>query len=360
MNTRWIRLALVFLVVNLRAAVAPGEHHYLYMTSPDGAQQGGAGDGILVYDIEDGHKFVRRIDVPAFHPGLRGFCANAKTHCGYYSAEKGLLGAFDLETEKVVWERHYDAGVDRAAITPDGKKIYAPSGWWDTKAARWLVINAATGELLSQIKVLGSPHNTICGLDGKFAYFGSTETLTVVQTSDDTVVHRINPIGGGGVFPFTVDSRNRHAYVCLGQQVGFDMADLETGKVIHRVLAGDGKQNRRTHGAALTPDEKELWIADPYGKKLWVFDATAMPPTPKTSLDLSTGGHGWVTFSLDGHFAWCHTPDVFDARTRQMVATLKDESGKPVAGSKFIEAHFRDGKLIRVGDQFGLGRAGMP
>ena len=36
-----------------------------------------------------------------------------------------------------------------------------------------------------------------------------------------------------------------------------------------------------THGAGLTPDETELWISDQKGKKLFIFDATKMPPTPK-------------------------------------------------------------------------------
>ena len=39
-----------------------------------------------------------------------------------------------------------------------------------------------------------------------------------------------------------------------------------------------------------------------------------------------------------------------------MVATLKNENGKPVSSSKFIEVHFRDGKVVAVGNEFGLGR----
>ena len=73
-------------------------------------------------------------------------------------------------------------------------------------------------------------------------------------------------------------------------------------------------------------------------------------------MELSAGGHGWVCFSLDGRIAWCHTPDVFDVATRERVATLKDETGKPVSGSKFVEVHIRDGKVVRVGSEFGLGR----
>ena len=72
---------------------------------------------------------------------------------------------------------------------------------------------------------------------------------------------------------------------------------------------------------------------------------------------LSRKGHGWVTFSLDGKYAWCHTPDVIDAKTRQVIATLKDEKGEPFCSSKFIEIQFENGKVVAMGDQFGLGRA---
>ena len=81
-----------------------------------------------------------------------------------------------------------------------------------------------------------------------------------------------------------------------------------------------------------------------------------MPPEPKGEVELSQGGHGWVTFSLDGRYAWTHTPDVFDAKTKKLVATLKDENGVPVSGSKYFEVHFRDGKVVEMGSEFGLGR----
>ena len=160
------------------------------------------------------------------------------------------------------------------------------------------------------------------------------------------------------MFPFTVDSRNRHAYVCLGQHVGFDLLDLDSGKTLARVFASPTAPiAHRTHGAALTPDEKELWISDQEGKQLVIFDATRMPPREVGHVGLSEGGHGWVCFSLDGRYAWCHTHDVIDVKTRTVVATLQDESGARVSGSKFVEVHLREGKVVAMGDQFGLGRS---
>jgi hypothetical protein len=353
---------LTLMIISVCLSVASlgfGEtNRYLYISTPDGAQsEGRGGVGILVFDIDDGHKFVRRIDIPIFEEGLRGFTGNAKTHCVYFSTTNRRLGCFDLEEEKIVWQKTYDAGCDRSSITPNGRKIYVPTGWWYSgQDSGLLVVNAENGDLLKRIQVGPQAHNSITSLDGRFSYLGTETMLTVFNASDDSVVRQIKDVGERGVFPFTVDSRNRIAYVCLGDHVGFDVVDLQTEKVLHRVFAGAEPIAHRTHGAGLTPDEEELWISDQEGRKLFIFDATKMPPLPKGHVDLSDGGHGWVCFSLDGQYAWCHTPDVFDTKTKQLVATLRDENGKPVGSSKFIEVHFRDGKVVNMGNEFGLGR----
>ena len=43
-------------------------------------------------------------------------------------------------------------------------------------------------------------------------------------------------------------------------------------------------------------------------------------------------------------------------KTRTIVATLKDEKGGEVHSEKMVEIDFKDGKPVRNGDQFGLGR----
>jgi len=331
------------------------------MSTPDGAQTEGRaeGAGILVFDIDNGHKLARRIDIPIFEEGLRGFAGNLKTHRVYYSTTNRRLGAFDLETEKVVWEKTYDAGCDRSSITMDGKKIYVPTGWWYSGAdSGFLVVNAENGELIKRIHVGPQAHNSIVSLDGKHVYLGTRTTLSIFDTATDQMIRQITDVGERGIFPYTMDSTQTIGYVCLGDHVGFDVVDLRKGKALHRVFVEQNGEKiaHRTHGSALTPDETELWISDQRGQKLFIFDATKMPPTPKGHVELSQGGHGWITFSLDGKYAWSHTPDVFDVKTKKQVATLRDESGKPISGSKFLEIHFRDGKVVEMSNEFGLGR----
>ena len=60
------------------------EQHFLYVAAPgirNDLRYGGA--GILVFDIDHGHKFVRRIETPASREtkpdNMKGVCANAGT-----------------------------------------------------------------------------------------------------------------------------------------------------------------------------------------------------------------------------------------------------------------------------------------
>jgi len=348
----------IFLSVAVMALGQSPTRRYLYMSTPDASQkEGRSGNGILIFDIDNGHRFVRRINVPIFEEGLRGFTGNLKTHSLYYSTSNRRVGAFDLERDRVVWDKTYEAGADRSSITMDGKKIYVPTGWWDNaEDGGLLVVDAENGDLIKRIRVGPQAHNSLVSLDGRLVYLGTRTMLTVFDTVDEKVIQQVKDVGEYGIFPYTVNSANTLAYVCLGKTVGFDIVDLKAGKVLHRLIAGNEPIHHRTHGVALTPDETELWISDQEGKKLFIYDATKVPPQPKGHVELSIRGHGWVTFSLDGKYAYSHAPDIFDAKTKKPVGTFKDEQGNPVASSKFIEVHFSGGKVVQVGNEFGLGR----
>lgn len=333
-------------------------HRYLYAATPDGAQtESASGQGLLVFDIDAGFRFVRRIQGLNLAGGARGLTGCLATHSLYYSTTQRRMGCYDLQADRVVWEQQYTGGCDRSSVMLDGSKVFAPTGWWEGSTNGGLVvIDGHTGRELRRIKVGTGAHNSILSLDGKRLYLGTITTLSVFDSRNERPIAQIPEVGEFGVFPFTIDRRQRFAYVCLGKHVGFDVVDLQQGRPIHRVLAGDTPIEHRTHGVALTPDGRELWISDQDGKKLFYFDATQSPPVAKGHVDLSVTGHGWVNFSLDGRYAWCHTPDVFDAKTKQHIATLRDENGKPVGSSKLIEVQFRGGKVVRISSEFGLGR----
>ena len=109
-----------------------------------------------------------------------------------------------------------------------------------------------------------------------------------------------------------------------------------------------------SHGIGLTPDEKELWLCDGHNQAVHVFDHTVMPPKQIATLKVRDQP-GWVTFSIDGRHAYPSTGEVFDVKTRKLIASLKDETGRDVGSEKLLEIVFDGKKPIRNGDQFGIG-----
>jgi DNA-binding beta-propeller fold protein YncE len=148
--------------------------------------------------------------------------------------------------------------------------------------------------------------------------------------------------------------------------LGFEIGDLTSGKKLHRVeVAGvkPGMVKRHgcpSHGIGLAPDEKEVWVVDAANQQLHVFDNTVFvntgePPKQKQSITLREQP-GWITFSLDGKFAYPSTGEVIDTATKKIVATLADEKGGPVHSEKMVEIQWRGGQPVATGDQFGVGR----
>ncbi len=320
------------------------------------------GHGLVVFDIDAGHKFVRRVPIGGLDEtgkprNVKGVCASAATQRIHISTTHTLM-SLDLVSEKLLWEKAYDGGCDRMGITPDGKTIYLPSFEKD----HWHVVDALSGEVVARIEPKSGAHNTICGLDGAEAYLAGLKSplLTVVDVSTRTVARTVGPFGAA-IRPFTVNGRQTLVFVNVNELLGFEVGDLKTGKKLHRVEVGGfqpGPVKRHgcpSHGIGLTPNEKEVWVCDAHNSRMHVFDATVMPPRQVVSIEVREQP-GWVTFSLDGKYAYPSTGDVIDVATRKIVAGLTDETGTPVHSEKMVEIHWQDRTPVRTGDQFGLGR----
>jgi hypothetical protein len=342
---------------------AVNNKHLLYVASPgirNYVEFGGV--GILVFDIDADYKFVKRIptwEVPAGKDAenVKGIVANAQTAKIYVSTPK-RIAAFDLLSEKKVWDKEFEGGCDRMALSPDGQTMYVPS----FEGPHWLVINALTGGVLKKIVVNSSAHNTIYSLDGQHAYLAGLKSplLRVTDTKTHEVAKEIGPFSNS-IRPFTINRAQTLCYVNVNGLLGFEIGDLKTGKMVQRVEVQGVEQGpvKRhgcpTHGIGLTPDEKEIWICDGHNEMLHIFDNTVMPPKQIKSIKLREQP-GWVTFSLDGKHAWPSTGEIIDVKSKRIITTLSDETGRQVHSEKIVQIDFADGKPVRTGDQFGLGR----
>jgi hypothetical protein len=65
---------------------------------------------------------------------------------------------------------------------------------------------------------------------------------------------------------------------------------------------------------------------------------------------------GWLSFSLDGRYAYSSTGEIFDAGTKKLVAALEDEAGHPVQSEKLLDLVIANGKVVQAGNQFGVGK----
>jgi hypothetical protein len=64
---------------------------------------------------------------------------------------------------------------------------------------------------------------------------------------------------------------------------------------------------------------------------------------------------GWITFSIDGKYAYPSSGEVIDVKTRKILLTLKDELNNSVESEKMVEIQFAGKKPVRAGNQFGIG-----
>jgi DNA-binding beta-propeller fold protein YncE len=347
-----------------QSSARPGaERHYLYVAEPgirNYEEYGGV--GVLVYDMDRGYAFVRRFASQEVAPGaapenVKGIVANAATGRLYVTTHVRVM-AFDLATDRKLWDRAIDGGCDRLAISPDGKTLYVPS----FEGPHWTVLDAATGGTQARIVTDSGAHNTLYGPDGHRVYLAGLKSplLAVVDPATLAIVSRIGPFSNV-IRPFTINAAQTLCFVNVNDLLGFEVGDLKTGKMLHRVeVAGftKGPVKRHgcpSHGVGLTPDERELWLADGANNALHIFDARRMPPRQMATVKVRDQP-GWITFSLDGRYAFPSTGEVIDTKTRKIVAALTDEAGRAVQSEKVVEVVFSGNKAVRAGDQFGIGR----
>lgn len=359
--------AVFILLAAASAAIGAGDvKRLLYVASPGVRNYlEWGGHGVLVFDIDHGHQFVKRISLDGYgldNEGkvlnIKGICANAGEGRLYVSTLKHLI-AIDLFTDEVLWQREFDLGCDRMAISPDGKIIYMPSLENDA----WYVVDAASGDELKRLKPKSRSHNTVFGLDGKHIYLAGlgSPSLRVASAADHTIERTVGPFSDS-IRPFTVNGTQTLVFVNVNGLLGFEVGDLKTNQMIHRVevegfpLGQPKRHGCPSHGIGLTPDEREIWLCDGFNSRLHIFDAKVMPPEQRESIALREQP-GWVTFTLDGKLAYPSTGEVIDVETRKIIATLEDEEGRPVHSEKMLEIDWQDDKPIANGDQFGLGRA---
>jgi YVTN family beta-propeller protein len=278
----------------------------------------------------------------------------------------GSLMRYDLTTGQVVWDHPYPFGIDQFAYY--NGVIYMPTGSHSSSTdTTWEVLDADTGDVLSQISGGSRPHNTIC--HGSNVYMGG-EGATALYTAGATAA-TVGPGPTRGVRPFTVNATDSRAYITWSYYRGFSVGDLTTGQILANVSFGPvpstfKKGDTASHGISLSPDGTELYVLDKPAQQVEVWTASDSPTqlavinlqTPikghYTLCAYSCGRDGWLLHSLDGRYVFVgDSGDVIDTQTRQVVTNIP-----PLRNTRhgFLEVDWAGGVPVATTTHFGVGR----
>jgi DNA-binding beta-propeller fold protein YncE len=191
--------------------------HYLYVAVPGIRDYlGYGGHGILVFDMDSGHRFVKRINTKGFHPdktpsNVKGIAVSVPLNSIYISTIESLQ-RIDLSTDTIVWEKFFEGGCDRMSISPDGKTMYLPS----FENHFWNVVDCATGDIITKIQVNKRAHNTIYGPSGNFVYLDDIASpwVYIADAKTHSLINKIGPFGNF-VRPFTINGKETRIYVTV-------------------------------------------------------------------------------------------------------------------------------------------------
>jgi DNA-binding beta-propeller fold protein YncE len=362
------------LAVSLAYVIGPGQAYRVSSIAPERRLYVTNATGIGVYDIGRNHAFVRAITVPN-GGDYKGIGASVLLGLLYVTSHRtDELIAIALAGDTVVWRTNVGKYADSFWVTPDGKEIWMPlRGEID-----WKVLDAQNGAVLGQVDTergkrydvdpiadIG-PHNTWMNPAGTRVYMEvlSVPWIYVADARSRRLLGKIGPFTKG-IRPFAVTDDERLLYANVDGLLGFEVAeiakDFTGGKMIARVEArtpperladipsppAQKPHSTPSHGLNLRPDQKEVWMVDGVYGYVYVFDVTSPTARQVASIpvfaDPKERPHpGWLTFSIDGAYAYPDGGVVIDTRTKRVVARLP-------TSEKLIEVDFENGRAVLAG-----------
>jgi DNA-binding beta-propeller fold protein YncE len=344
---------------------ADGPERRLYVTDKT---------GISVYDIDRGHAFVRKIDIPdsGDYPGIAASPPLGRLYVTSHTRDE--LIAIDLATDKVVWRKTLGKYADSMWVTPDGRRIYLPF----RDDIDWKVVDAADGSVLARIDTergknydvypiaTTGPHNTWINPAGTRVYLEvlTVPYLYVADTKTNRILGKVGPFSKG-LRPFAVSDDETRVYANVDGLLGFEIGEIDrttwNGTMIRRVEAqvpasrlaeiptppARKPHSTPSHGINLRPDQREVWMVDGVYGYVYAFDVTAMPPKQIASIPLFQDAKerphpGWITFGIDGRYVYPDGGVVIDTITKQVAARIP-------TSEKLIEIDFENGRPVRAG-----------
>jgi len=344
------------------AGYGPRTGRFLYAVNQAAATRG----SMSVYDIGAGHRLVRTIETVRDADDVKGVAASAATGRLYVAYRTrsgvGMIYCLNVYDDKVLWNRAIDPDIDRLSIHPDGQLLYVPT--WEGASANFInVLNANTGDVVRKVYFSNRSHDTQFPVSGPLfqetkAEDGSGKYLYLIDPQS-YAVSRVGPYASV-LGPYAVDGRSRYVVNNVTGLWGMQVAELKSGRIITASLAEHPPgEPGLLHGIGWTPDEREVWQSSSAGDPhiyVWSMRDPMAPVLVERISMKSRGGAHWLTFDIEGNYAYVAPNKSSDDPTEIFDAHTHESLGLIGSTEDMIEVDFTDGKVSRVGDQYGVGR----
>ncbi len=246
----------------------------------------------------------------------------------YVSVEgTNRLLAVDTTSHRIVGQAEVGQTPNQVTVTADGKFVYVPL----RGQAAVDIVDTTTMKVVKRVALAEWPHNSYTSADGKRVYVTTIngKKIFVFDPSTHNILSIIEP--GGKVRPVALTKDGSLMYVALSELHGFAVVDVQQRKTIKRVelapLPPDTPRpylDTYTHGLALTPDERELWVTSCAGGAVWVFSVPDLRRLAKVDVGKFPN---WLAFSSDGKTLFVSNTEsdavsAIDVGARKVVATI--------------------------------------
>jgi YVTN family beta-propeller protein len=284
------------------------------------------GDNISVINVAQ-QKLIATIPV-----GERphAVCPSGDGRRVYTTTEREFtLKAIDTATNTVVNSWTLPADPNECAVTKDGRYVVVPLRGNNTV----VILDTTTNQFVKTLPIRG-PHNCATPMGGSndFVYCEEQRTWDIakIDLKSMEIVDKINVNGEARPFVITPDMKTM--YVALSDLSGVAIIDVPN-KMIQEVvlpptpLMGEctlEPANTPTHGVALTPDMKKLWITDVPGAGAYVYDLATKKLSPKIAVGKCPN---WFAISSDGKYvavtnAGSDSVSIIDAKTQKVLSEI--------------------------------------
>ena len=220
---------------------------------------------------------------------------------------------------------------NECAVTPDGLHVAVP-----IRDEGSVDIIDVLQEKIVKVLPIKEPHNAVSTASNRYIFVSSMGSNAVNIVDLETMSYSAIVPAGGRPRPYVISSDGKTMYVAVSYLHGFDIVNIPDKKVLQRVempAQHTGPPRPRkfetpdtfTHGLALTPDGKELWVTSLLDDCIYIYDVQAGKFTGR----MATGdGPNWIVFSPDGKYGCVSNTDsddvsIFDVKERREVARVK-------------------------------------